>query len=38
VMGRVTKINMTFYSSRGWESDGPRRVANGGGVDSMFWF
>jgi hypothetical protein len=36
VMGRVTKINMTFYSSREWESDGPGRVTNGGGVDSMF--
>jgi hypothetical protein len=31
VVGRVTKIEMTFYSSGVWESDGPQRVANGGG-------
>jgi hypothetical protein len=29
---------MTFYSSRGWESGGPWRVANSGGADSMLWF
>jgi hypothetical protein len=36
VVERVTKINITFYSSEGWESDGPRRVIDGG--DSMLWF
>jgi hypothetical protein len=33
VMARVT-----FFSSGGWESGGMRRVAGGGGVDSMVQF
>jgi hypothetical protein len=35
VMERVTKVEMTFYNSRGWVSGGPRRVAHDSGVDSM---
>jgi hypothetical protein len=35
----MAKIEMTFYSSTRWESDGPRRVADVNGADSMlrFW-
>jgi hypothetical protein len=36
VVQRVAKVEMTFYSSGGWESDGPGRVAGGGGANSMF--
>jgi hypothetical protein len=38
VVGRVVKIEMTFYSSGGWKSSGPRRVAGDGGKNSMLWF
>jgi hypothetical protein len=38
VVERVTKIEMIFYSSEWWESGGPRRVACGGGMDSMLQF
>jgi hypothetical protein len=31
----VTNVEITFYSSRGWESGSPGRVAGGGGADSM---
>jgi hypothetical protein len=33
VVGRVAKVEMIFYSSRGWVSDGPGRVACSDGVD-----
>jgi hypothetical protein len=29
---------MTFYSSGGWETGDPRRVADGDGADSMLRF
>jgi hypothetical protein len=41
VVGRVTKsprLRLFFYSSGGWKSNCPRRVADGGGVDSMLRF
>jgi hypothetical protein len=39
VVGRVVKVEMTFYISGGWESGGLGRVVGGGGADSMlpFW-
>jgi hypothetical protein len=37
-VGRVTKVEMTFYSSRGLESSGPGRVVGGDGADSMLQF
>jgi hypothetical protein len=37
-MERVTKIDMTFYSSGGWETDDPRKVTGGDGADSMLRF
>jgi hypothetical protein len=41
MVGRVVKveIEVIFYNNGGSESDGLRRVAGGGGVDSMsqFW-
>jgi hypothetical protein len=38
VVGRVTNIKMTFYSSGWWELGGPERVTIGGGVHSMLRF
>jgi hypothetical protein len=38
MMGRVTKVEMAFYSSGGWESGCLRRVVSGGGADSMLRF
>jgi hypothetical protein len=38
VVWRVTKIEMAFYNSGGWESDGLERLAGGGGMDSMLQF
>jgi hypothetical protein len=35
---RVIKIEIIFYSSGGWESDGPRRVTGGDGIDSILQF
>jgi hypothetical protein len=37
MIGRVMKVGVEviFYNSGGSESDGLRRVARGGGVDSM---
>jgi hypothetical protein len=35
VVGRVAKVEMTFYSSGGWESRCLARVAEGSGADSM---
>jgi hypothetical protein len=29
------KVEMVFYNSEGWESDGPERVAYDGGAYSM---
>jgi hypothetical protein len=37
-MGRVTKIEMIFYNSGGWEPNGAGRIACGGGVNSMLQF
>jgi hypothetical protein len=34
----VTKVEMSFYSSGGWDLSGSRMVACGGGADSMFQF
>jgi hypothetical protein len=34
----VTKVEMTFYSSGGWELDDLGRVANNGGADSILRF
>jgi hypothetical protein len=34
--GRVNKVEMTFYSSGGWELDHLVRVIGGGGVNLMF--
>jgi hypothetical protein len=35
-----SNLRWPFYNSGGWESGCPRRVAGGGGADSMlqFWF
>jgi hypothetical protein len=35
-----SRLRSSFYSGGGWESGGPRRVACGGGANSMlhFWF
>jgi hypothetical protein len=38
VMGRVTKVEMTFFSIEGWELGSPRRVASSSGADSMLQF
>jgi hypothetical protein len=38
VVERVAKVEMTFYSSGGWESGGPRRMAGGGGAESILQF
>jgi hypothetical protein len=38
VIGRVVKVEMTFYSSRGWELGGSGMVDYGGGVNSMLQF
>jgi hypothetical protein len=38
VVGRVTNIEMTFYSYGRWESDCPGRVADGSAVNSLLWF
>jgi hypothetical protein len=35
MMKRVIKIEMIFYSSGGWESNGMGRIAYNGGADSM---
>jgi hypothetical protein len=32
------RLRRSFYSSGGWESDGPGRVAYGGGADSALQF
>jgi hypothetical protein len=32
------KIEMTFYSSRGWESSCPERLTCGGGANSILYF
>jgi hypothetical protein len=32
------RLRRSFYSSEGWESDGPGRVAYGGGADSVLQF
>jgi hypothetical protein len=34
----VIKIEIIFYSSGGWESDGPGRVTGGDGIDSILQF
>jgi hypothetical protein len=34
--GRVNNVEMTFYSSGGWELDYLVRVIGGGGVNLMF--
>jgi hypothetical protein len=36
--GRVTKVKMIFYSSERWKLGSPRRVAAGGGMNSMLQF
>jgi hypothetical protein len=36
--GKVTKVEITFYSSAEWELGGSGRVAGGGGEDSMLQF
>jgi hypothetical protein len=33
MVGRVTNVEMIFYSNRGYESGCPGRVTNSGGVD-----
>jgi hypothetical protein len=38
VVGRVTNIEMTFYSNGRWESDVSERVADSSGVNSMLQF
>jgi hypothetical protein len=38
VMGRVAKVEMTFFSIEGWELGSPGRVASSGGADSMLQF
>jgi hypothetical protein len=38
VMVIVGKLRWSFYSSEGWESSGPGRVAYCGGANSMLWF
>jgi hypothetical protein len=35
---QVTKVEIIFYSSGGWKSNCPRRVADDGGADSMLRF
>jgi hypothetical protein len=34
----VVKVEIPFYSSGGWESGGMKRVAGGGGANSMLQF
>jgi hypothetical protein len=34
----VDTIEMTFFSSTGWESSGTGRMADDDGVNSMLWF
>jgi hypothetical protein len=38
VVMRVTKVEMTFFSSEGWESGCLGRVVDGGGADLMLQF
>jgi hypothetical protein len=38
VVERVVNVKIIFYSSGGWESDGPDRIACGGGANSMLQF
>jgi hypothetical protein len=38
VMGRVDKVEITFYSSGGCESSCSERVAGDSCVDSILWF
>jgi hypothetical protein len=38
VVWRMTKLEMIFYNSGGWESGGPRRVTTDGSVDSVLQF
>jgi hypothetical protein len=34
----VVNVEMTLYSSRGWESDSLRRVTDSSGADAMLQF
>jgi hypothetical protein len=38
VVGRVTKVKMTFLYQWSCESSCPEGVADGGGADLMIWF
>jgi hypothetical protein len=37
-MGEWARLICSFYSSGGWESDGPERLACGGGANLMLQF
>jgi hypothetical protein len=38
VVERVAKVEIPFYSSEGWESDGPGRMAGDDSADSILHF
>jgi hypothetical protein len=38
VVEKVIKVEMIFYSSAWWKSDGPVRVAYDSDADSMLYF